>query len=264
MKRTLKLILLVLLVTFVSSCVDDGYAWQSIYNELTTGMIAEGDSFETITQDLFFALESSAEPLATIFWSSSNPAIISNEGVVNRPFDTIERVVITIRIEMPDAFRVYSVTLFVMPTKPLIVTFISLGKATEVEVTLFSTVEPPEVEEQLAFQLVGWRLETADELFDFSTVIETDFTLVAVWVDKTYTVEFNSNGGSYVESIENIIHSTTLELIETPVKEGYLFIGWIFIDLFENEQLLVEGMTIINQNIEAYALWIKVEEETKE
>ena len=53
--------------------------------------------------------------------------------------------------------------------------------------------------------------------------------LIAVTVflikNAGFTIQFNTNGGSGISSVK-AMHSETLQLDETPVKEGYLFTGW--------------------------------------
>ena len=40
-----------------------------------------------------------------------------------------------------------------------------------------------------------------------------------------FTVSFDTDGGSHIESVK-VMHSETLDIKETPVKEGYVFTGW--------------------------------------
>ena len=44
--------------------------------------------------------------------------------------------------------------------------------------------------------------------------------------EKTYTITFNTNGGNVMESIK-INKGKTIEDIEKPTKEGYLFVNWL-------------------------------------
>ena len=40
-----------------------------------------------------------------------------------------------------------------------------------------------------------------------------------------FTVSFDTDGGSHIESIK-VMHSETVSIKEEPVKEGYIFTGW--------------------------------------
>ena len=44
--------------------------------------------------------------------------------------------------------------------------------------------------------------------------------------NKTYTVTFNTDGGSHIEDI-HLSKGETLENIDLPTKEGYLFVSWL-------------------------------------
>ena len=44
-------------------------------------------------------------------------------------------------------------------------------------------------------------------------------------IDTFYTVSFDSNGGTAIESVE-VINGRTVEQPADPAKEGYVFAGW--------------------------------------
>jgi len=69
----------------------------------------------------------------------------------------------------------------------------------------------------------------------------------------TYSVTFNSNDGSNVQTITGIISGTTITLPENPTKLGNNFSGW-FIDneTFQNE---FNSSTVITSNLTVYAKW---------
>ncbi len=74
----------------------------------------------------------------------------------------------------------------------------------------------------------GWYIDEAlTEVFDFSTAITKDITLYAKWLEKaiTYTVTFNTNGGSPIESL-CVENGKTIIKPSNPSKNGYAFIGW--------------------------------------
>ena len=75
-------------------------------------------------------------------------------------------------------------------------------------------------------------------------------TLYAVWQINQYTITFNSNGGSEVESIaaEYNAHVT----LPTPTREGHTFAGW-----YSDEKLTTEYTSdkMPAENITLYANW---------
>ena len=96
------------------------------------------------------------------------------------------------------------------------------------------------------YQFLGWYLD--ETLFDFSTKVKEDINLVAKWQIITYTVTFESNGGSSVLS-QNVNANGLVQKPVNPIKVGYDFIGWYLNDEkfdFNNK---------INSNLTLYAKW---------
>ncbi len=79
----------------------------------------------------------------------------------------------------------------------------------------------------------GWFV--GDEEFDFDKPITKAVVLVAKWKktedvneekpDELFTVRFNSNGGSSVESIE-VEKGNKINEPNSPTKDGYSFVSW--------------------------------------
>ncbi|MDR1627764.1 MAG: InlB B-repeat-containing protein [Oscillospiraceae bacterium] len=78
---------------------------------------------------------------------------------------------------------------------------------------------------------------------------------------KTYTVTFNSNGGSDVVTISGITSGSTITLPENPTKQDNDFVGW-FIDngTFQNQ---FTSSTVITQNLTVFAKWLPKNSEQK-
>ena len=66
---------------------------------------------------------------------------------------------------------------------------------------------------------MGWNPEVPE------TVPAEDMTFTAVWDTNTYTITFDSNGGSYVAPIVQD-YGTKVIAPMNPMREGYAFIGW--------------------------------------
>ncbi|MFF2876518.1 InlB B-repeat-containing protein [Gottfriedia sp. NPDC057991] len=58
-----------------------------------------------------------------------------------------------------------------------------------------------------------------------SVTLTSNITLYAKWNINTYTVKFNSNGGSSVTS-KTAIYNATISQPKSPTRKGYAFIGW--------------------------------------
>ncbi|MDE5868066.1 MAG: InlB B-repeat-containing protein, partial [Anaeroplasmataceae bacterium] len=82
--------------------------------------------------------------------------------------------------------------------------------------------------------------------------VEKDMTLHAKW-KKLCTVTFDSNEGSMVSPLLNVVSETKINAPENPTKEGYVFAGWYL----EKECLKpwnFDGDVVID-NITLYAKW---------
>ena len=74
------------------------------------------------------------------------------------------------------------------------------------------------------YRFIEWQLD--GKTFDFNTKITKDITLKAVWEKIiTYTVTFDTNGGSNIKSIV-VEKNNTINKPSNPIKEGYDFVEW--------------------------------------
>ena len=69
-----------------------------------------------------------------------------------------------------------------------------------------------------------------------------------------FTVKFDTNGGSYIESVK-VMHSQTVDIKEEPVKEGYIFTGW-YTDRDRTESFDIKTDTVTG-SMTLYAGWEK-------
>lgn len=79
--------------------------------------------------------------------------------------------------------------------------------------------------------------------------------------EKECTVTFESNGGSYIDSVK-VKRGETLSIPNNPTKEGYVFFGW-YRDSGFNEEFLSD-LDIVNEDMILYAKWILDDEDTLE
>ena len=62
--------------------------------------------------------------------------------------------------------------------------------------------------------------------FDFeNTVIKQNITLKASWVLNQYSISFDSDGGTIVQTITDYFGAEVI-VPENPTKQGYKFLGW--------------------------------------
>ena len=102
----------------------------------------------------------------------------------------------------------------------------------------------------------GWHEDEAfAKLYDFATPVTKNITLYARWISKTadtYTVSFESNGGSAVES-QTVEKGKTAAVPAQPAKDGHNFGGWHEDKAFTK---LYDFATPVTKNITLYARWI--------
>jgi len=99
-----------------------------------------------------------------------------------------------------------------------------------------STIKKPEDPTKKGYNFKGWYSDANfhhEWDFDTDTVTE-DTTLYALWKQKSFTVTFDSQGGSSVSSLEDVGYGTTIIKPSDPTKEGYVFAGWYSESELEN------------------------------
>lgn len=115
-------------------------------------------------------------------------------------------------------------------------------------------IQKPKDPTKEGYVFIEWRYNNT--LFDFSTQIEKDITLVAEWLEineyvEMVTIKFNTDGGSTISN-QVIEKDSKANKPTNPTKDGYTFIGWFYND---KEFSFDEK---INENIELTAKWEKV------
>jgi uncharacterized protein (TIGR02145 family)/uncharacterized repeat protein (TIGR02543 family) len=82
----------------------------------------------------------------------------------------------------------------------------------------------------------------------------SNVSLYAKWTINIYTVKFNSNGGSSVDS-QNITYNTTATSPTPATRNGYVFSGW-----YSDQALTIQFnfMTLITSAVTLYAKWTPV------
>ena len=81
----------------------------------------------------------------------------------------------------------------------------------------------PDVPSRQGYQFTDWYLD--DTKYDFNTAVTGNMTLTAKWTAKSYTITFDTNGGSDIGHITQD-YGTQITAPADPTREGYTFIGW--------------------------------------
>lgn len=100
-----------------------------------------------------------------------------------------------------------------------------------------NSVVKPENPIKEGYVFDGWYTDancTNENAYDFNTPVNTDITLYAKWLAK-YTVSFDTDGGSTVESQTVITGNKATKPAVNPTKKGYNFKGWYKDSTHSNE-----------------------------
>ena len=81
----------------------------------------------------------------------------------------------------------------------------------------------PDVPSRQGYQFTDWYLD--DTKYDFNTAVTGNMTLTAKWTANSYTITFDTNGGSAVAPITQD-YGTAIAAPANPTREGYTFMGW--------------------------------------
>ena len=109
------------------------------------------------------------------------------------------------------------------------------------------------------FTFAGWNTSADGSGTSYAggatfTMGTANITLYAKWTIGIYTVKFNSNGGSAVDS-QNVTYNTTANAPTPPTQNGFIFSGW-----YSDQALTIQFnfLTPITSSITLYAKWTPV------
>ncbi|WP_066648721.1 InlB B-repeat-containing protein [Christensenella timonensis] len=126
-------------------------------------------------------------------------------------------------------------------------------------VTAGDAVARPSDPVREGYTFTGWFMDAAaTQPWDFTTAVNGNMTLYAGWLENpapvvTYTVTFDSRGGSAVAPITNIPAGSTINAPADPTREGYTFDGWFTDEAATQKWDFASG--VVNGNMTLYARW---------
>lgn len=128
------------------------------------------------------------------------------------------------------------------------VTFTGAGDAFTQTVVDGSPATVPTIPSKKGYAFTGWY--AGDSLYDFTAPVTADLTVDARWVKNMYTVSFDSNGGSGVQS-QQVAYEDAASQPDNPTLEGHTFQGWTL------DGDPYDFATPVTSNITLKALWKK-------
>ncbi|MCK7486332.1 MAG: InlB B-repeat-containing protein [Bacillus subtilis] len=115
-----------------------------------------------------------------------------------------------------------------------------------------TAVSAPANPTKTGYTFAGWYSDAGlTSAYTFATMSAENITLYAKWTINSYTITFNSNGGSAIGSITQN-YSTAVTQPSDPTKTGYTFAGWYSDAGLTNAYTFT---TMPGQNFTLYAKW---------
>ena len=135
-------------------------------------------------------------------------------------------------------------------TNPYTISFNSNGGSNVNSITqnYGTTVNAPTDPTRTGYTFEGWYSnQELTNKYTFSTIPAEDITLYAKWTINQYSISFDSNGGSTVDTITQDYNSAVT--LPTPTRTGYTFEGWL------KNGVSYTTSTIPAENISLTAKW---------
>ncbi|WKT76419.1 InlB B-repeat-containing protein [Lysinibacillus fusiformis] len=113
--------------------------------------------------------------------------------------------------------------------------------------------EPTPAPTKVGYTFGGWYKDAGyTETYDFTNIITENTTIYAKWNAQTYTVSFNTDGGSAISN-QSVAHGEKAsEPTPAPTKVGYTFEGW-YKDVGYTQTY--DFTSVITENTTIYAKW---------
>lgn len=115
------------------------------------------------------------------------------------------------------------------------------------------TANEPENPDRNGYDFINWYEDSEfNNLYNFDTPVVDNITLYAKWTIKTYTVTFETYGGSPIPAQQIVAHGNTAAQPPNPTRTNYTFRGW-YSDA--NTTSTYDFSTPITNDITLYAGW---------
>jgi uncharacterized repeat protein (TIGR02543 family) len=129
----------------------------------------------------------------------------------------------------------------------------TLSGSSSITVTYGSTYGSLPTATKTGYTFSGWKYSSSSITSSTTVSVASNHTLVAAWTANTYTVSFNSDGGSTVSS-KSVTYNSTYGTLAGPTKRGYDFGGWYTTSSLTG--LVTSSSTVtIAANHTLYAKW---------
>ncbi|MCR4735766.1 MAG: InlB B-repeat-containing protein [Treponema sp.] len=193
---------------------------------------ADGDSATSVTSNITLPSGSNG---VSVTWTSSNSAVISNDGVVTRPAfaDGNASVTLTATLSKGSASdtKAFSLTVIALTPYSYVVTFDSQSADTLASPASITVTEPattvaslPSAPSKDGFTFGGWFTEEngSGSEFTASTVVSENITVYAKWtavVTPTEQYAYAINGSGYLFK-RSVTADSTWSVVDMNARDG--------------------------------------------
>ena len=229
---------------------------QSIVNDaihLIDIIYQSGENAQSVTQDLILETTLQTFDSLTITWQSSNPDVISNQGVVQRPLiDTSVTLTVTINkneITEEKSFDVLVIGTLVKSTYTIEIYYETFEEAIYELISTESINAYVHDEITLEIGLVDGFIPN-HERTKSSGIVDEEGLLLHIYYDRlSYRIEFYED--DILVGFEEVKYGAQISEYPSLSKEGYIFVGWSLSpdgDTFDLE-------SPIESSFELYPIW---------
>lgn len=110
---------------------------------------------------------------------------------------------------------------------PYIITYVVDGEVYKIEYVLYNgKATQPENPSRQGHTFINWIDSIALKDFNFDEPIKNDYLLIPYFEVNSYTLSFNTNGGTEIADVEYKYDSEVDLSMYVPIKTGYTFVGW--------------------------------------
>jgi uncharacterized repeat protein (TIGR02543 family) len=169
---------------------------------------SDGESISSVESNVILPTSSELVNIVQIVWVSSNPDIISNQGIVTQPTDSDTTVTLTLHVNMGSESRVKDFELTVLRTYVYhTVTFETQDQEELLSIDVLDGEQATRPDDPVkeGFDFVGWFLqEDLENPYLFITPITSNITLIAVFEEQEVIAEYTIK--VYYQNIEDDLH----------------------------------------------------------
>ena len=243
---------------FLTACTNESpIKHQTIFDKITL-TFSEGDTNDSVSKDFSLPDVLLSYDQITYEWVSNNPEIaeIFESTVKIKPSETNQITSIRLLLTI-DGITKEKVSTFTVKGVPIIEdktykVYISDDLGTTIINVLENSKLDFTPDDRIGFTFIGLYVDNSYQIPFEDENITASIVLYAKWQINTYTITFDTNGGSTLSDLVFEFNQVITKPVD-PIKTGYTFGGW-YTDI--NLETIFEFSSKPSQDLTLYAKWI--------